>query len=176
MLGFLRFVGLFNAAIWLGSLLFASFIVLPVFFSPEVTPALVHRYYSGRIAEIVLHRLFWTQLVCVGIAILHYIAEWLYAGKPLSKGSVGSLAVILAIVALGGFWLEPKMARWHLVKYASNTTPAQKAEAAKSFGRWHGASRVLNLVVVVGALVHFVRQSSPAPSSKIPRPARPTKA
>lgn len=172
MLGFLKFVGLFNAAMWLGSLVFASFIALPAFFSPEVTPGLVHRYYSGRIAEIVLHRLFWTQLVCAVIALVHYLAEWLYAGKPLSKFSVGLVVVMLGIIAVGGFWLEPKMSRWHVVKYATNTTAVQKAEAAKQFGRWHGISRAFNLLVVFGVFIHFVRHSNAPATTKFPRAAR----
>lgn len=172
MLAFLKFVGLLNAAIWLGALLFASFVVLPVFFSPEVTPALMHRYYSGRIAEIVLRRLVWVQLVCGGIALLHYFGEWLYAGKPLPRFAAGSVVAMLLFVSIGGFWLQPQMERWHLLKYASNTTPVQRADAAKKFSRWHGVSQVINLLVVAGVIVHFVRHANMPAATKFSRGGR----
>lgn len=172
MLAFLRFVGILNAAIWLGALVFASFVVLPVFFSPEVTPGLVHRYYSGRIAALVLHRVFILQLVCGAVALIHFAAEHLYAGKVLPRFAVGTVVAMMLITAAGGFLLQPKMDRWHLIKYAANTVPNQRAEAARKFGIWHGVSQVTNLLILTGVFIHFARQANTPAPTKFSRGAR----
>jgi Domain of unknown function (DUF4149) len=172
MLAFLKFVGVLNAALWLGAIVFTSFVILPIFFSPEVTPGLVHKYYAGRIAQLVVQRLFWLQLICGLIALLHYGMEHLYAGKVLPRFAVSSVVAIVVLVAAGGFLLQPKMDRWHLVKYATNTQPAQRAEAAKKFGLWHGVSQIGNLLILAGVFVHFVRQANAPTPTKFSRGPR----
>ncbi len=154
MLIFLRFVGLTNAAIWLGALAFFTVGAGPAFFSDEML-RLLGRPYAGAAAQIVLERYFNLQVLCASIALIHAIAEHLYSGKPAARFSLILLPILLAIALLGRYVVEPKMKQLHLQMYALQTTPDQKAAAKRTFGMIHGTSQVGNLLVVAGVLAYF---------------------
>jgi hypothetical protein len=161
-IGILRFLGLFNAAIWLGSAVVAM--LLPsAFFSAEMKTLLQHVYdpYSGAIAGMAFKRLFAVQTVCAVLAILHVFATWLYLGRPLQKLNfwlVLSLAILTFIGAVG---LQGKIRNLHLEKYSRYSTVEQKELAAKSLKRWHITSELLALVTLGGLVVYFWRLSNP---------------
>jgi hypothetical protein len=154
--GFLRFVGLLNAAIWCGSAIFLI-IALPALFSPELkrslTPAGV-----GFAAEFVLARYFLVQYWCAGIALAHLLAEWLYCGRPLWRLNSGLLAVVLSLSLVGGLWVQPKMRALHVAHYFGRTSE-QQMQAARTFATWHAASEVANLLVIA-CLICYLWQVS----------------
>ena len=164
----LRFVGLVNAAVWLGSAVFLTFAAGPAVFSPQMAEVLP-RYHAGRVAQILLSRYFILQYVCSGIAVLHLLAEWLYAGRKPGRFDVTLVSVLLGCALLGGIWLQPKMKQLHVVKYATNTSLVQKEAATRSFGLWHGVSQSFNLVLLGGILAYFWRKTNDA---TLPRPLR----
>ena len=165
MLFFLRFVGVTNAAIWLGALTFFTFGAGPAFFSDEML-RLLGRPYAGAAAQIVLERYFDLQVICAGIALIHAIAEHLYTGKPGAQFSLILLPILLAIALFGRYVIEPKMKQLHLQMYALQTTPAQKATAKRTFGMIHGVSQGVNLLVVAGVLVYFWQTASAGAASR----------
>jgi Domain of unknown function (DUF4149) len=167
-LALLRFVGLVNAAVWLGAAVFLTFAAGPAMFSPEMAD-LLPRYHAGRVAQILLGRYFIFQYVCGGLAVLHLVAERIYAGRSPGRFGVLLLSLLVALGLAGGIWLQPKMRYLHAVKYAPNTTPAQKEAAAKSFGVWHGVSQSANLLMLGGVLVYFWRTAN---AVSLPRPLR----
>ena len=68
---FLKWVGLLNAAIWLGATLFFTFAVGPAFFSEKTWAlfgwpqnVLAAKYYAGAVAQVVLERYFLMQHLC----------------------------------------------------------------------------------------------------------------
>lgn len=157
MIGFLRFVGILNAAAWCGS---AIFILagLPAVFSPELKRLLTPAG-TGFAAEAIIARYFAVQYVCGVIALAHLAAEWLYAGRPARRLDVGLVTVLLTLAVIGGAWAQPKMRDLHAVKYFGKTKAAQE-EAAKTFALWHGISETVNLFVICGLVVYLTRVSA----------------
>lgn len=151
-----------NAAVWFGASLFFTFGVAPAFFTPEMKQIL-GEVYNGVVAQMVLERYFILQYWCGGIALAHLLAEWVYLGKPLHRLTVGLLLGLFAASLLGGLWLQPKLKKLHQIKYGRSelSTPAQKAQAGKSFSAWHGTASVINLLALGGLAVYAWRVTSP---------------
>jgi hypothetical protein len=157
-IGFLRFVGILNAAVWCGS---AIFLIagLPAVFSSELkkllTPAGV-----GFAAEAIVARFFVVQYWCGAIGLAHLAAEWLYAGRPARSLNLGLVTGLLALALAGGLWAQPKMQYLHKVHYFGQTAE-QRDQAGKTFALWHGTSESVNLLVIAGLIFYLWRVSSP---------------
>ncbi len=84
MIGFLRFAGLLNAAVWFGAALCYSLIVGPALHSKEMTGLLTAAYapyFKDAITQVVAARFLQLQMACAVLALAHVLAEWLYLGK-----------------------------------------------------------------------------------------------
>src|ERR1039457_449261 len=71
-IGFLRFVGILNAAVWFGGAVFFTFWSGRAPFSPEMKALLGpqnYPYFSGAIAQILIARYFNLQFTCSIIAV-----------------------------------------------------------------------------------------------------------
>jgi hypothetical protein len=169
--GFLRIIGIINAAIWFGSLVFFTISVGPAFFSEEMTN-LLSRAYAGAAAQIVLQRYFYLQMWCAGIALAHLIAEWLYTRRPIQRFTLLLLMSLFLFGILGGYVFLPKMKQLHLKMYAVQTTPELKASAKRSFWILHGSSSVMNLLVICGVLVYLVNVTKPVNTPRFTSLAR----
>jgi hypothetical protein len=163
-IGFLRFIGVINAAIWLGAAIFFTLGAGPAIFSPAMKEALRldHPYYPGAIAQVILARYFRFNLICAIIAMFHLIAEWLYMGRPARKLSLGLLGGLLAITLIGGFGLQPKLNELHRIRYDVKASPAERDAAKKTFGAWHGVAQVVNLFMIAGLIVYVWRTANPS--------------
>jgi hypothetical protein len=159
-IGFLRFVGLVNAAIWIGASVFGAFAVLPAFFSPEMT-AVISPPYNGFAAQVVLHRYLCMQYACAAVAVLRLIAEFLYLGRPVDRLVAALLAVIIGFGLLEGLYLEPRLKTLFQAKYHPGSTPAQREEAGRLFGPLHGLSQGVNLLVITCVGFYFWRVTRP---------------
>ncbi len=168
----LRFIGVTNAAIWLGSAIFFTFVVAPaVFYSPEMKELFgpVFREYAGAIAQIQLQYFFRLQYVCAGIAVLHLLTERIFTRSPADRLRLHLLGGLLCLGLVGGLVLQPHLKTLHRTRSAVTSTPAQKEVAAKSFGRWHAVSQVLNLAAMAGLLAYFWRVTNPPAPDAVPR-------
>jgi len=164
-IGFLRFVGILNAAMWFGSAVFFTFCAGAAPFSPEMKRLLGannYPYFSGAIAQIFIGRYFFFHLVCAAIAVVHLLAEALYLGKSLRRFQAYLLAGLCALLLLGGFWLQPKLKGLHALKYGINTRPEVREAATRAFRAWHGVSQVINLFAVAGLTVYLWRVANPS--------------
>lgn len=166
MTGFLRFVGVVNAAIWFGAAIFFN-IAVPVFFTEEVKQKLFPPPYNGVAAQLIISRFFILQHWCGAIALIHLLAEWLYLGRVLERLTLGILVTIFSLNLIGGFWLQPKLHELHKIKYLG-TTPEQKEQAAQSFRAWHGVSQMANMFVAAGLLFYLWRVTSTSHTSRLP--------
>lgn len=164
----IRFIGVMNAAIWLGAAVFFTFAAAPAFFSGEIKTLGLHPFWPGAIAQLVLARFFYLQYICGAIAIVHLLAEWVYLGRPLHRLTLVLLSSLLLIGLLGGLWLQPKLKHLNLVKYSMSEQykpaaipPEDRAAAARSFRIWHGVASSINLLALAGLVVYFWRVTHP---------------
>ena len=164
--GFLRFLGLFNAAVWVGGSVFSSFLAAPVFFTPEIkslTPPPV----NGLVAQAMLGRYFTLHILCGIVAVVHLLLEWLYSGGGFPRRAIAIVCVLLGLALIGGKFINPKLTVGHQQKYhtklkAESEPPVyEKVEykedvvqdavqdAERKFAVWHGVSQVINLAMVI---------------------------
>jgi hypothetical protein len=146
----LRILATVNAGVWFGSGLFLTAVVGPTFFSQPVTD-LVGRHHAGLIAQAVLAKFFWLQLVCAAIAVGYL----LYRTGSFNCRHLIGLVFVFAIVVAGGFWLQPKLIALNRERYDANTAEDRRTVVAREFGKWHGISQVGNLIVLLGSLSHL---------------------
>ena len=161
MVAFLRFLGVLNAAVWFGAIIFFTFAVGPAFFSDAMLQ-LLGRPHAGAAAQVVLERYFSLQQWCAGLALAHLIAEWLYSGRPLQRLTLLLLMFLFTVGIVGGQVLQPRMKELHLRMHAPQTTPAIKEMAGRSFRILHGTSMALNLIVMGGVLAYLFQVSRPS--------------
>ncbi len=150
-----------NAAIWFGSAVFVL-VAAPVFFSKAVQSTPLGQFWPGVMVQFVFERFFHLQCICVALAIVHQLAEWVYLGRILHRWIMVLLGAFLLIILAEGLIIEPKLKSLYLVKYAMTEkytqgryTQADQREAQASFRTWHGVSRALSLVVVIGLGLFF---------------------
>ena len=165
----MRFIGILNAAVWLGGMIFFTVAVAPAVFSRDMSQLLGAQqfpYFSGAVAQILLVRFFGFQTVCAIIALLHLLAQRLYLGRSPGKLVVGLAIGLLAMSLIGGNWLQPRLSKLQATRYAPNALPAERDSAARSFRRWHVAAEVLNLAAVAGLTVYLWRMANPPDSTR----------
>lgn len=162
MTGILRFVGILNAAVWVGATLFFTAVILPAVFSPEMKSLLQNQaYFPGAIAQLLFDRFFIVHYCCGTIALVHFLAEWLYSGRGFERFTFGMLIGILVLSLVGGLWVQPRLKQLHEIKYVSKASPAEKEAAEKMFWALHGSSQLVNLFVAVGLIFYLWRVTTP---------------
>ena len=164
MIGFLRFVGLLNAAVWLGAALFYTLVASPAFASREMSDLLTARnfpYFSVAIAQILATRFFQLQLVCSLLALVHVLAEWLYLGKIPHRFWRALLFTLLALNLAGGLWLQPRLKHWHHRAFALNARPEAASAAARRFRAWQTAAEMVNFLLAGGLGVYLWGMANP---------------
>ena len=159
MITLLRIIGLFNAAIWLGSAVFLTVGAAPAFFSDEMRALLGVSYpvYSGALVQVMFKRFFLVQYICSAVALTHMLGEYVYLGRPLDRLATGFVAFLLLLSLLGGKFMQPKLQSLHLIKYGVGPTVEQKELAAHSLRLWHGISQTANLFVLVALIGYYWR-------------------
>jgi hypothetical protein len=154
----LRMVGIFNAAIWLGSAIFFTFALTTGVFSEEFK-RIFGGYYTGIVAQTFIGRYFIVHVVCAIIALVHFFAEMAYAGRPFRRLTFGLLVGVLALGLIGGQFFAPRLKELHQVKYRG--TPEQQAAAQKQFSRLHALSRIADLLSLLVIVTYTWQVSNP---------------
>ena len=154
MIQLLRFVGLFNAAIWFGGNIAILFVAFTGFFSPEMKKLLQHEYFPGAVAQVIFSRFFVLQCLCMGIAAVHMLAEAFYFGRRVTRARLALLTAMSALIIFGGIVVTPKLKQLHQTKYFGK--PQQlRADADHQLRKWHSAEQLANLLVMVGTGIYF---------------------
>jgi len=168
-IGFLRFLGILNAAVWFGAAVFFTFGAVPALSSREMEVLLSARhfpYFSVAISQVVQARHFHFQLICGAAAVFLVVTEWLYSGKVPEKIWRALLVGLLAVNLLNGLFLEPAMKKWHREAYGLTVLPEQRKIAFKSFRAWQSVSDVVNFVLLGGLGVYLWRMAKPPDSTR----------
>lgn len=164
MTGILRFVGVANAGVWLGSLIVYTLAVAPALGSRDMAGILGAKnfpYFSGAIEQLVLTRYFHLQLTCATVALLHLLVEWLYLGRALRRFWTYLLVTLFWIAVIGSFLLGPRLRELHRGQYLLDAKPAAREAAAESFRLWNGVYQSLNVFLMVGVALYFWRVAHP---------------
>jgi hypothetical protein len=161
---FLRYLGVLNAALWLGASVFLT-IGLPGLFSEELRNELrssigptMAPIVVGWAAQTIFARFFILQYCCGAVGLAHIILEWLYIGKPLLQRGLGLLALLIGLALAGGLWMQPRLNELQHIKYYAPTQLARD-QADRAFKGWHAAAECGNMVVIAGLLVYLWRAS-----------------
>ena len=158
MLIVLRIVGTLNAAIWLGSAVFFTFGIAPATFSADMK-RIFGDYYTGIIAQHLIASYFTVNLICGLIALGHFLAEMIYAGKPFRRFTFGLIVAMLGLGLVGAKVFAPKIKALHQIKYHGNLD--DRPRAAKQFARLHGVSMAGNLVSLIALVIYTWRITNP---------------
>jgi hypothetical protein len=161
MLKTLWFVGLLNAAIWLGGCVFFTLAAAPAIFQPEMK-RLLQDYHTGLVAQLMQHRYFSFQLVCGVVAVIHTATDAVLNRRRQAWRTGALVAILCAITLAGIVWFQPHLNALYDVKYRAPAA-AQRESAAVAFRAWHGLSQALNLVMLGGLLVYLWRSAAPSP-------------
>ncbi len=166
MLSLLRAIGIFNAAIWLGSSLFFAFIVAPTLLAGPMKTNL-GPFWAGFATQAIIAKLFWIHHACATVALIASALEHFYAGRPMEKTLTWVLLLVLGLGLIGGFALQPVLKDLHLKKYQSRPNSPELIEASRSFGLWHGVSQVANLVCLAGISFYLWRTAFPSSAKRM---------
>jgi hypothetical protein len=154
----LRIIGVFNAAIWLGSAVFFTVGVAPGIFSEEMK-RVFGPYYIGVIGQNVIGRYFAVNLVCCGIAFIHFFAEIIYTGKPFRRFTFGLLIGILSLGLLGAYVFAPKIKTVHHLKYMGD--PVVRPTAQQQLTRLHAVSSIGNIISLIALIIYTWQVTNP---------------
>jgi hypothetical protein len=163
-----------NASVWLGTALFFTFGAEPACFSADMRASLGvpgASYFPGAIASVIMSRYFHVTLACGVVAVLHFLAEWLYMGRPRRKFSFGLVAGLLALTLIGGKAVQPSLVRLNHKHYTATQT-ADREAAGKSFTILHVVGIALNLITIGGLALYVSRVSSPSETLRFVRPVQ----
>lgn len=174
-IGFLRFIGMLNAAIWLGTAVFFTVGAMPALVARDVQVLLGERYFSyiaEGISQVMLTRYFYWHTFFALIALAHVLTEWLYLGRTVPRFWPGLLAALLALSLMGGFWLAPRLTHLHRLQHAVNLQPAERDAAARSFRTWQGVFQAINVLMMGGVAVYFWRVAHPPDALRFVSPTK----
>jgi hypothetical protein len=162
----LRIIGVFNAAIWFGSGIFFTFgVARGIFHDPEIRQVFappggpMGDFYLGFIAQSLISKYFVVNLVCCLIAIGHFFAEIIYAGKPFRRLPFALLIGILSLGLLGAYVFTPKIKALHQAKYLGK--PDERPPAAKQLARLHATSMSANLITLIALAIYVWQVTNP---------------
>ena len=164
-----------NAAVWLGTALFFTFGVEPACFSADMRASLgvpSASYFPGAITGVVMSRYYHVTLACGVVAVLHFLAEWLYMGRPRRKFSLGLVVALLALTLIGSNAIQPTLVRLNRTHYSVKTQPADRESAGKYFRILNAVSILLNLITIGGLGLYVWRVSSPSDTLRFVRPVQ----
>ncbi len=129
-------------------------------------------YVPGAVAGIIMSRYFHITLACGVVALLHFLAEWVYMGRPRRKFSLGLVAALFALTLIGANAIQPSLVRSNHTQYAAKTLPADRESAGKSFRIVSATGIALNILTIGGLVLYLWRVSSPSDTLRFVRPVQ----
>lgn len=137
MISFLRFVGVMNAAVWLGGTVFHLFAVAP-FFGSSAVHWLLGELHAGGTGLMLWHRFYGLQYLCIGIAWLHLLAEWVYLGRSVSKFNGWALSIGLSLTLTSHAEMSQGVEKAHWKRQNSNVSVVDRERALRVYPLWKG--------------------------------------
>ncbi len=152
-MAFLRFLHLFTFVFWYGTLLYFTFIQAPVLFKT------LPRDLFGLVQSKLFPPFYYISYTCGLVMIVTY--HFLHPIKPNDPQDcvkITALYLMLLFSLAQGMWIGPKTAQLRVDRIAAaeakNTVQAESL--SKEFGKAHGISSLINLLVILSGLVYLV--------------------
>lgn len=142
MQSFSRFLQLLTLVLWIGGIVFFSFVVAPALFSILSDPGLAGRVVSRALAE--LHYL---GLVCGAVFL---VASAFSEGKR-QKAMRGLIVLMMLLTAISQFGIIPQMQHLREAVGSIQALPVKDAGRA-AFDRLHQISVILEGIVLVSGI------------------------
>lgn len=175
MIGFLRFIGLMNAAVWLGTTVFFAFGSWPACFSTGMLTVLrasaPDTYYPGAIAQVIMGRFYMISLACAVVALLHFLCQWLYMGRPSRKFSSVLVISLFVITLVGSNALAPALTRLNRHRFAA-AQPAERQSATRRYQILRGVEEAFNILMIGGLVVYTWRIANPSDTLRFVSPVK----
>jgi len=153
-----RYIHLLSIVVWIGSIVFFSFIGAPAIFRT------LDRQAAGDVVGAIFPKYFMLWQVCSVLSILTLLHVGFVTGFSSSvKVGLVILALMGGITAYSSLVNGPQ-AREVKTQIRTETDEVKKEELKKKFGRLHGISMVLNIATLILGLVliYFVIRYLPA--------------
>jgi len=167
-IGLLRFVGLFNAALWFGAAIFFTLSIDPFSSSEEIRELLGAKnspYFSIAIGQLLTARYLRAFLACSIVSLVHLAAEWLYLGKYPQRRWL----VLVLLLWLGGmaevYWLQPKLRQLHRLQF-TRAEQRERERASRSYRVWREISQAINIVLLTGIGGYLWRVGNPPDATR----------
>jgi uncharacterized membrane protein len=140
----LRYLHLLALVIWVGGVVFFSFVTAPALFGA------LPRDMAGRATAAIFPRYYALGAVCGSVAILTSLVLRLFAvgGSRMWIAQVLLLAVMIGLTLVAGLVILPEASRLRLALPALEGTPEHDVARAR-FGALHGRSVALNGIVLL---------------------------
>ncbi|MBI1839795.1 MAG: hypothetical protein HYR88_02955 [Verrucomicrobia bacterium] len=155
MTSFLRFVGVMNAAVWLGASLFQLFAVSP-FFGSAATRWLLGDAHALGAGLMLWDRFYTTHYLCLGVAWIQLLAEWVYLGRGIPPFHRWALTSLLVLGVLGHVELNRWVTPAHWNRYQPKASAESRASAERTYplssAVWMTTNVALDLTVLVFSL------------------------
>ena len=159
---FLRFLHLFTFVFWYGTLLYFTFIQAPVLFKT------LPRDLFGLVQSKLFPPFYIISYICGTVLIVSY--HFLNPNKPNNPQDcvkITALYLMLLLSLAQGMWIGPKTAKLRLDRIAAeDSKDTAKVEALKGeFGKAHGISSLINLLVILSGLVYLIYYTLKPPAA-----------
>ncbi len=118
-----------------------------------------------------MSRYYSLMMACAVVALLHFLAEWLYMGRPRRRFSLGLVAGLFALTLIGSRAVEPSLVRLNRNHYTA-PQPAERESAGKHFRILHVTGIALNVLIIGGLVVYVSRVSSASDTLRFMRPVQ----
>ena len=156
MISFLRFVGVMNAAVWLGACLF-HFLVVSPFFGSAATRWLLGEAHAQGSGLMLWERFYTVHYLCLALAWLHLLAEWVYLGRSIPRFHGWALSLLLVLGVAGNMVLNRRVTPLHWSRYQPQVQPEIRANATHSYPLWSAVWTTTNTALGLTLVVFCIR-------------------
>lgn len=148
MLTFAKYLHLLTLVTWLGSMIFFSLVAAPAIFKG------FEKKQAGEIVGVLFPKYFLLEEIAavVAIATLGFIATKIGFGGGVKVGFI-LLALMGGLVFYSGMVNGPRAREVKMEIRAAEGDEAKVAELKKEFGKLHGVSVLVNMIILVMGLV-----------------------
>lgn len=157
---FLRFLNLFTFIFWYGTLLYFTLVQAPILFKG------LPRDLFGQVQSKLFPPYYLISYICgATMVVTYHLLHPLKNYVPQDCVRITALCLMLLFSLVQGLWIGPKVGALRLERqtaeeaYQRTNSPADQERAAalsKEFGKAHGISSLVNLLVLIGGFVYLV--------------------